>query len=187
MSYTVDYDSLDTVLARADASAGPSESHGMLCGMLCATSHPDRSAWLASVFEDAAAEHDVLVQEAIAALDQLAEQTHRQLYEGQLAFQLLLPGDDTPVRERAEALSAWCQGYLLGFATGGLDQSSLSEQVRELIGDFVEVTKVDVQDSDEEEGGEEALVNIVEYVRLGVVAIYEELHPASDERPPALH
>jgi uncharacterized protein YgfB (UPF0149 family) len=43
------------------------------------------------------------------------------------AFAPLLPDDDAPLAERADALSMWCQGFLYGLGSGSAaDPSKVS-------------------------------------------------------------
>ena len=98
-------------------------------------------------------------------------------------FQLLLPDDDDELDERTEALGDWCLGFVYGLAAGGLSEDSeLPEDTRELLMDFIEISRAsndvgELDDDSDEEEDEHAFVEIVEYVRTGVLLINEELQP----------
>jgi uncharacterized protein YgfB (UPF0149 family) len=99
-------------------------------------------------------------------------------------FKLLLPDDDDSLPERVEAISAWCQGFIYGLAAGGIQQGSeLPEDTEELLKDMVEISRAghDVDDGGDDAANEDedevALMEIEEYVRMGVLLIYEELQP----------
>jgi len=99
-------------------------------------------------------------------------------------FKLLLMDDDDPLSERVETLAAWCQGFIYGLAAGGIKEGSeLPEDTAELLKDMIEISRAgnDVDDTGVEESDdnddEEAYMEIEEYVRMGVLLIYEELQP----------
>src|SRR5690606_16255578 len=91
------------------------ELHGALCGWL-AGGGADVPDWTARVMADA----DLPPPAADSALDRLRKATAAQLEDGEFAFQLLLAEDDAGVRPRAQALFAWCRGFLgaFGLAAG---------------------------------------------------------------------
>ena len=47
-----DYNSLNDALVKADADLVASESHGVLCGMLCAAGKVELNSYLDQVFEE---------------------------------------------------------------------------------------------------------------------------------------
>jgi uncharacterized protein YgfB (UPF0149 family) len=97
-------------------------------------------------------------------------------------FQPLLPDDDIPLAERAEALSSWCQGFLYGLGSGTTaDPSRVSTEAAEIIRDFTEITHVGVDAGDETEENEVAFAEVVEFVRVGVQLLFTELAPARGE------
>lgn len=172
-----DFLELDQVLARADAAAGAAEVHGLLCGLWCSAGRVDEGLWLAQVFEDADPQN-VSVQQGRAAVQALADWTVPALNDPVLGMDLLLPADSEPLADRIAALGEWCQGFLLGLAAGGIVQDTpLPDDVAELIRDFTEISRAgfDVEAGDEED--EDALAQIIEYVRVGVLLINDELQP----------
>ena len=172
-----DFLGLDQALARADAAAGAAEVHGLLCGLWCAVGRVDEGLWLAQVFEDTDPQQTV-VQQGRAAVQALADWTVPALNDPVLGMDLLLPADSQPLAERTAALSEWCQGFLLGLAAGGITRDTpVPDDVSELIRDFTEISRAgfDAEVGDEED--ENALAQIVEYVRIGVLLINDELQP----------
>ncbi|MBI5460991.1 MAG: UPF0149 family protein [Gammaproteobacteria bacterium] len=172
-----DYLELEQALGRAEAVAGAAEVHGLLCGLLCAAGRLDERAWLGQVFADVD-NRSVAFQQGRAAVQSLAAWTATALNDPVLGMDLLLPDDGQPLAERAAALGEWCQGYLLGLAAGGVSQDTLmTEDVAELIRDFTEISgagfDVDAADDDDEV----AFTDVVEYVRVGVLLINDELQP----------
>ena len=183
MSEAVVYRDLHEALGRADANAGAAEAHGILCGMLSAEQGVDRAAWLKEVLGDDQAGANLLLREAVQQLDRLLDDTLRQMGDGLLDLRLLLPDDEQPLTERVAALGAWCEGFLLGISraqTGG--KSALSKDVRELLGDLVEITKVDPQELEDSQDDERSFAEVVEYVRMGALLAFEQ---ARGTQPPS--
>ncbi|MBI5039879.1 MAG: UPF0149 family protein [Gammaproteobacteria bacterium] len=172
-----DYLELEQVLGRAEAVAGAAEVHGLLCGLLCAAGRLVEKTWLVQVFADAD-NRSVAFQQGRAAVQRLAAWTVEALNDPVLGMDLLLPDDDQPLAERTAALGEWCQGYLLGLAAGGVDQDALlTEDIAELIHDFTEISQAGFDVDAANDDDEAAFCDVVEYVRVGVLLIYDELQP----------
>jgi uncharacterized protein YgfB (UPF0149 family) len=102
-------------------------------------------------------------------------------------FDLMLPDDDEPLEARVEALGVWCQGFVFGIAIGGIkEDTELPADSKELIKDIIEISRAGYVVDEEaelavsEEGDEEdevAFMEVSEYVRMGILLIYEELQP----------
>ncbi|NBU24448.1 MAG: M24 family metallopeptidase, partial [Gammaproteobacteria bacterium] len=83
--------------------------------------------------------------------------TREALAAGQLQFEPLLPDDDAPLAERAQALGEFCQGFLYGLGTSALpDPESLPEQVAEIVRDLGAITRVGTDPEESEEDNEQA-------------------------------
>jgi uncharacterized protein YgfB (UPF0149 family) len=110
----------------------------------------------------------------------LHEATQGQLNDPTCDFHLLLPGDDEAIALRVQALGDWCQGFLTGLALGGIkDLQALPDNVREIANDLLEIARAHSSyDLEEQEEDEQAYAELTEYVRVGVMLINEELHPA---------
>lgn len=109
-----------------------------------------------------------------AALEGLADWTEAALDAQSLAFDLLLPPEDRPLRERATAVHDWVRGLLFGLALGGLQREQLQGQALEAFDDLVELTRMDMDAVAESEADEEALAEIVEFLRIAAMLIREE-------------
>ena len=95
-------------------------------------------------------------------------------------FKLLLPDDTDSLRARTESLGNWCAGFLSGLAMGGLpEQNRLSEEVSELLNDLSQISRVDFELDNPNEKEQAAFEEVVEYVRVGVMYIHEELQPGA--------
>lgn len=177
------YADLQDALRRADANAGAAEAHGILCGMLCAEQGADRAAWIAEVLGEQPA-GNLSAQEAAALLDAVLNATLQQMGDGMLGLRLLLPADEEPLPKRVRALGTWCEGFLLGISRAKRQGAEPSEEVRELLVDLVEITKVDSGELGEGQDDEQSYAEVVEYVRMGVLMAFEQSREA---QPPPAH
>lgn len=178
------FDQLEASLDRANAAMNPAESHGLLCGMLCAAGRLDEELWLRQVLEDA----DLRKQSVHAcrrALLGLAEATLNQLNDPALEFRLLLPDEEDSLTSRTAGLVDWSHGFLLGLGLGGIsDPVELPADVAEIIGDIWEISRADLDGGAQGEDEENALAELVEYVRMSVLLVNEKLQPI--KAPPRL-
>ncbi len=179
------YESLENALTRAEASTDAAETHGLICGLLCAAGRLDENLWLGHVYDEPPDSGNLAVQQANATLVQLAEATRASLFSPEMNLQLLLPDDDEPLGDRAEALAAWCDGFLSGLGLGGVTEESIrSAEVKEVLRDLADISRAGFDADDPDEEDEEAYMQIVEYLRMGALLVSEELQPL--QAPPML-
>ncbi len=170
---------VDQWLTDAGSTLDAPEAHGILCGILCAQGAADRRIWLEQVVGEGNLGN--------AGLNALFEVTAGQFSDRELEFALLLPDDDQPLSERAVALRRWTQGYLFGIGLGGINQESLPEELYDFLRDLLEVAKVDFDTDEATEEDEEAYLEVLEFVRLGAITVFEELNPAAPPSDTAIH
>jgi uncharacterized protein YgfB (UPF0149 family) len=169
------YPRLARQLAAADVDASPAEVHGIAVGLLCAGVPDPCARWEHELLEDAR-DGDVLVGECRRSLRALHHGTAAALDDADVGLALLLPDDDRPLAERAGALRDWCTGFLYGFGIAGVSPDrALSGEGREALRDFTELTRLDAEHVADSEGEEGALPEIVEFVRVAVLLIREDV------------
>ncbi len=116
------------------------------------------------------------------SLQQLYEISYHQMSEFSFEFALLLPDDDININARTEALSLWCQGFLTGLKKSNVPIENREESdVTETINDILEIAQVKYGDIAEDDEDETAYFELIEYVRLGVLMIFQDLKNNSDE------
>ena len=170
------YDVADA-LQRASASVNAADCHGFLTGLICVTGFADQKIWVEEVF-DAYNPKDPSQAEAFRLLQSLYEMTLASLNSTDLDFQPLLPDEEDSLRERTEALAHWCSGFLSGLGMGGMaSQGELPDEVSELVQDLTQISRVDFEMEAPDEQEETAFAEVLEYVRVGVLFIYDELQP----------
>lgn len=177
------------VLEDLGSSVPAAEAHGCLVGALCTTPHYPMERWLEEIIPD---EDRRVDDDSQQALRLLYADTLNALRGEDLDFEVLLPGDDVPLATRAGGLSQWCQGFLYGFgSTGRTDdsqgppkQDELPANVNEILSDLTHIGRasVEIEGDAENETEEEAYAEVVEYVRVGVQLIHDELIPAQAHR-----
>ncbi len=175
----MEFSALREVLLRLGVEDGTSECHGILCGLFCARGHGLGQGWLTRILEAgdayAVSGEAALRRSDLELLESLYRETQQQFLDPGFGFRLLLPGDEVLLADRVRALSQWCRGFLYGIAAGGVDVSThYSSEVAELLHDLAEISRAE-GDDDPTEAEEEAFMEITEYIRLGVIFIYEEL------------
>jgi yecA family protein len=175
----LEYHNVAEALRRASISMDAADCHGFLCGLICAAGFADQRTWVDEFFE-AYDPKDPLQAETHSLLQKLYENTLIRLNSPDLDFELLLPDDQDPLCERTESLANWCSGFLSGLGMGGLPaQDQLSDEVAELLGDLSQISRVDFDLDEPDEEEQVAFEEVVEYVRVGVLFVHEELQPGT--------
>jgi yecA family protein len=165
---------LNQTLDKTALKLHASQVHGLISGLLCGKPTERSQGWEALITgeDDKKTAHEVLQ----SVYDSTAVSLSDYLFQ----FQLVLPDDNTTLGERAEALTVWCQGFLTGLKLAevplvGREPSELTEAINDLI----EIAKMNYDQVIESEEDESAFAELVEYVRMAVVFIYQEHHEAA--------
>jgi len=175
----LEYSEVAAVLRQASVPMDAADCHGLLSGLVCAAGFADPKIWVAEIFEDYNQEN-ALQAETFRQLQRLYELTVTELNSPELDFELLLPDDAQSLRERSESLGCWCSGFLSGLGMGGLPgQDKLPDDVGELLKDLSEISRVDFELDESGEDELAALEEVVEYIRVGVLFLHDELQPAT--------
>lgn len=152
----------------------PAETHGRLCGWLCADATVDPQGWIAAISSELSVDES-RVQEAEELLRELFTATVSQLDDEDWRFSLLLPDDEESLSKRAWSLACWCRGFLTGLGLGGVGHHrALPATVQEFLRDLLAISQLDSDISAENED-EESFMELVEYLRIGVLLVAQEL------------
>jgi uncharacterized protein YgfB (UPF0149 family) len=174
------YTELSEALNETTLKLHASQAHGLVCGMIVGNTEHDKesSAWqdLVTGNESSGKTHEFLQ----SLYDNSANQLRDFLFE----FQLLLPAETSELSPRTEALSLWCQGFLIGLKVSDVQIADREpSDVTEAINDLVEIARIDYEEIVDNEEDEAAYIEFVEYVRMAVVLIYQELRePTVDDQ-----
>jgi uncharacterized protein YgfB (UPF0149 family) len=170
------FDDVAQALAAAGSTVHAAEAHGCLCGALCGRRVYLPAEWLEELLPDGPEPGTTVDASRGGPLRELFEQSRVVLDEREMDFEPLLPPDEASLAERVEALGAWAQGFLYGFgAAGPYKRGTLPADVTEVLTDFAEVARAGAVGSESSEVEEGALAELVEFVRVGVQLVYDEL------------
>jgi len=174
------YSHLQELLTEEHSLADAAEAHGMLAGCLCAAGGFRFEDWLKEILPDGRA-----APAAAPSLREFYTATANALLQPDMEFELLLPEDEQSLTARTAALARWCQGFLYGLGAGAIpDMRQLPGDVGEIVRDLIEITHAGVDPQQDEQSNESAYAELVEFVRVGVQLLFEEL--AGARRAPAL-
>lgn len=146
----------------------------MVCGEICRQLRSGPGAGFPALLglpeHSGGAQHSVL-----ELVEELAEQSGRALDAG-MQFALLLPDDDESIDERTGALADWARGFGVALLRGeALTLDKLEGDSAEVVRDLLKISEAQPGGSSDED--ERALVELEEYMRVGVQLVFEELQP----------
>lgn len=163
------YVELSHALNKTTLKLHPSQAHGLICGILCDQYH-QKTAW-----------EDLITGGKTAGktqelLQNLYESSANLLDSYLIDFQLILPADSNELRERAQALTLWCQGFLTGLKLVDIPiVDRKASDMTEAIDDIIEIAKMDYEEVVSSEEDEVAYTELVEFIRAAVILIYQDM------------
>ncbi len=174
----ISHDELAAALADLRFGIGASELQGSLTGYLCAGGQATSRNWVQRL----ALEPDEDAPDRQQLLEALFRQCRAQLDDPELGFEPLLPDEEQPLSQRADALVDWCRGFLGGLGLAGVkSEGGLSEDGSEILRDFgtIAASRFDYEDAEEDES---ALAEVLEFIRVAVLLLHTELTAAPASR-----
>ena len=176
MNNFINESELDEALENCDSGRNSIQAHGLLCGYIMTHGLKGHDMWLHRMFENSSNEKGDKYK---YIFDDLFIKTWQQLEGRQSEFELFLPGDDRGLLTRAKAIGSWCDSYLHGLissvTTEKLKKAINREPTSILIKDLLEMTKATIGEEDDDETNERSYAELVEYTRIAVQLIFEEL------------
>ncbi|MCC7515916.1 MAG: UPF0149 family protein [Pseudomonadales bacterium] len=156
--------------------------HGALVGLACAGLEPGQEAWLAQL---ASCLEDVDVASNEAMLSALQTLIGKELADGELGFQLLLPDSEEFLSVRVQALARWSDSFIYAFVATARE---LSQEDREVLEDIAAISQVDdgeietenapglsaLNNPEEADSNERDFMELCEYVRMAAMDLYRE-------------
>jgi len=156
------------------------ECHGITCGLLCRAPEAslDTLIGLLDMLELVKSPGSGLRM----ALEDLLQATRAQLADIDMGFALWLPGENEMLEERTMALAQWCSGFLAGLGSSGDGTlNAMSDEANEALRDIQQISTADVSDTEESNEDETAFAEIVEYIRIVILMIREDLRGPSGQ------
>ncbi len=169
-----DYAVIAAAMQRCGLPQSPAEAQGFALGLALAKVEGSRALWQQELYADFDPA-DVLAVECRGLLDRVFADVFSGDTPADLQLTLLLPQDIVVDSARMGAVRDWCQGFLYGFGLGGERSADrLSDQSRELLRDITEITRLDTEDIADDAEHRAALIEIEEYLRVGVMLMRDE-------------
>ena len=168
------FEQLDEMLTATGAGFRASECHGFLCALVCGNGQVQEE----KIREYFLLDSDEIVNpdECFNYLKALAKDIEAKMYSSDLDLELLLADEDDALAERSRSLAEWCQGFMSGLGLSGVKDEQIPSESQELIGDFYKIANLDAEDKeDSDQGNDFALMELIEYVRMGTIYIFEDL------------
>lgn len=184
MSSEIDIEQIKADLIKLGSELSPSEVHGTLCGVLCGKSNITVHEWLSLTLlkssEDASQvvmSRDLLLEAVSESFKSFFLATITELSDNNLNFYPLLPEDGSEA-VRLEAIAEWAQGFLMGLSIAGVKSfSEYSEEVTEFIEAMASISTAGEYDLAGDDSDEEAIIEFIEFIRMGVLFMNEEMNP----------
>ncbi len=166
------YLELDRKLRLTPFNGGAPEAHGLLTGLACRGVTVQDLQNKLYLFQLDSDQDSILLQG-------LFELILRDLQSSTLTYRLLLPDDDVSPVIKTDEIANWCGGYMQGFFHDGESAFSGShETIREILQDIMNMGGLYLEEASREEA-EKSIMEIEEYLRVGVQLIYDEITGAA--------
>lgn len=183
MSKPLDFYTLNELFLNLGAIHSPAQLQGLVCGKLCGGVELSESQWCAELMEFLDIAHVTLDPEQKNQVVSMYTQTSRLLNDLNFGFSPLLPGDESSLERRTQELGMWCEGFLHGLGTSGLQGNAmLSPEIADALRDLAQISQVDINDGDDMEENEVYWSELVEYVKVSVLTVYTELTDTDSSR-----
>lgn len=169
----LDFDEIAGHLLEQGALVSPSRVHGCLSGLLSAgaTLQAEHGLDVLADVLDLVA-HGELANRVL----QLYTVSGATLQDEEFTFVPLLPDDSVDIKQRAEALADWCNGFLAGFAYEAAGEedpgTALSQPSNEALRDIAAFAQVELDEHEDGEDAEADYAELVEYLRVAVINIF---------------
>jgi uncharacterized protein len=178
-----DHSRFDQSLESIGLDLGASETHGVICGLICAGTSQAHIDWIENLFAERPS-NDLLVRETRQMLGQLYLASSQQLGDEGVEFALLLPQEEESLQRRAQALTKWCEGFLYGLGMAGIGEQHLVGDAKEALHDIAEFTRLDLDALDEDESSESDYMELQEFLRVAAMLIREDLMEGRNDDQP---
>jgi uncharacterized protein YgfB (UPF0149 family) len=185
----MEFEQVNEAISAYPELESPSFIQGMLMGLICGDNDIQEAVWIKKLIEEAQIKS--VKESFLKSLDEMYQHTNKGMNGSGFELNLCLPDDGESMVFRAAMLGQLCEGLLYGLGLiGALTESEnkIPEVVRELVEDFGQISRIDVAglagEDQDNEAFEADFVELVEFVKVGVLTINEELNPT--QAPPIM-
>jgi yecA family protein len=184
------FEQLDEMLIASGAGFRAAVCHGFLCALVCGNGQVQEQ----KIREYFLLGSDEIVnpEECFTHLKALAGDIETKMYSSDFDLELLLTDEYEALEGRSRSLAEWCQGFMSGLGLSGVKDEQIPSESQELIGDFYKIANLDADNNedkdDSDQGNDFALMELIEYVRMGAIYIFEDLQGNHENyQPEVLH
>lgn len=172
----LDYQSFSTWLQEQKIALTAAEMHGFISGMVCSACGDESwKTMLNEMTNDGVAYARSLMAKFEEIHQLVQQQLQEELQEGQEKFFLLLPTkEEHRLDVRAEALVGWVNHFLLALGVMKPNLLLAGKSVEETLKDLREISYLGYGEEDSSEAVEQALDEIIAYVRITTVFFLSE-------------
>lgn len=175
-----DYDDFNERISVLMLDVSPSELHGQLCGYLCAGADAQGEAFINALLNN---KRDSESRSALLELFSTFSISQQQFNQFDFAFEFLLPDDNQPLLDRAQAFSEWCSGFVEALQLAGVDREQFyEEEAQEALSHLEDFALLEYESVEVSEEDEVALMEIMEYARMAVIRLHGDLLMNERER-----
>jgi yecA family protein len=186
MTFDSGIEPLKKALQYLEVEASPYELHGILSGLLCGNADISAREWISmSSGEMNLSESDLchlekgdkLAEEAVEVLTHLYTETVSAFSSNALDYYPLLPENEENIIQ-LQGIAAWAQGFLLGLGLAGIENfADYPSEVAEFVTDLSSISQADDYELAGDESDEETIMQLIEFIRVGVLLVNEEMNP----------
>lgn len=188
----MDFDQVKEVVTPHSELESPAFIQGMLIGLLCGDNDIQEAVWIKKLIEEANIKS--IKESFLQVLHDLYQETNKGMNGSGFELELCLPDDNEALVYRAMMVGQLCEGILYGLGLIGClndAENEIAPDVRELVNDFSDIASIDIEDlgksvevGDTEESD---LMQLVEFVKIGILTINESLNPADAQPIPMMN
>lgn len=174
----MNHEKLNSILGEHDFSATASEIHGLLTGLIAGGMFKESDDYLhhiAELFNNGLSVKGSLKK----ATEQLVSDIFSHFESDDMSFEIMLMDDDETLSDQATELLNWVQYFLVGFGFNKRDLKTASNELREIIEDFTNITRMDTELEDDNESQAD-FYEIVEFIRISAVLCHQEFGKAAN-------
>lgn len=185
----MDFEQVNEAISPFPELESPAFIQGMLIGLLCGDNDLQEAVWVKKLIEEAQIKS--VKESFLKVLDEVFQETNKGLNGSGFELEFCIPDDNESLIFRAAMLGQLCEGVLYGLGLiGALNESEkdIPENVRELVDDLGQISRIDISELNDAkalgEQEESDFMELVEFVKVGILTINEELNPT--QAPPIM-
>ncbi len=172
----MDFDYINEIITPFPELESPAFIHGMLAGLMCAGENIQEASWIKKLIAEAQIKS--VKESFLKGLHEMFLETDAGLNGSGFEFEMCLPDDSEKLSFRATMLGHWAEGFLYGVGLTGEQTEKLEREVLEFFNDMGDISGIVIDDlTESKENDEVDFVEVVEFVRMGVLMVNESLNP----------